>query len=92
MEGWRASGESAARYAERRGYSLSSLCKWATEQRREGKQKAAMSGFVKVEVEAGAAMKELVVEIGEARIRLKRGFDHALLSEVMGALLERAER
>ena len=78
---WRASGQSMARFAGTRGYSRSSLEKWAREQR--NRESAALE-FVRVEVVPSAA--GLLVEIGTARIRVSAGFDATLLRQVVAAL------
>lgn len=80
VEGWRASGQSAAVYAKTRGYSMSSLMRWASRERGESGQR-----FVRVEV-ASRTTSELSVEVGGARIRVTFGFDAALLREVIAAL------
>jgi hypothetical protein len=41
-------------------------------------------------VEAGETESELVVEVGGARMRVRRGFDATLLRGVVSALSERA--
>src|SRR4051812_46918860 len=87
VEGWRASGESGAAYAARRGYSRASLAKWSTALKR-GELAIAEPTFVRLEVEPTAAV-DLCVEVGEARIRVSHGFDGTLLREVVDALAGR---
>ncbi len=82
VEGWRASGESAESYAEARDYSRSSLTNWAAKMRVLVKTKEPTLLRLEVEKHCG----DLVVEIGAARIVVKRGFDGALLRDVVGAL------
>lgn len=69
-----------ARFAGTRGYSRSSLEKWARAQR---EALSPAPKFVRVEVVREAA---LVVEVGTARIRVGVGFDGSLLRQVVAAL------
>ncbi|AKT38703.1 hypothetical protein [Chondromyces crocatus] len=82
VQGWRASGESMARYAARRGYTETSLRNWAAA---EGTWSGA-PGLVRLVVAAPARDRELVVEVGAARIRVKTTFDAELLRAVVAAL------
>ena len=85
MVGWRASGLSAATYADRRGYSAASLLRWS--KRGAGAEPEAPR-FVRVEVVPSSSVggAELVVEVGDARVRVARRFDAALLRAVVDAL------
>ncbi len=75
---WRASGRTLAEFARQRGYSRSALEKWARAERSgEGPE------FVRLEV---ARVGGLTIEVGEARVRVERGFDAKLLLEVVAAL------
>ena len=86
VEAWRASGLAMAKFARVRGYSRSSLEKWARALREE--QSGEELKFVRLEVAHRCA--PLVLEIGAARIRLERGFDAELLRELVEALGARA--
>jgi hypothetical protein len=90
VEGWRGSGESAAAYSARRGYSRASLAKWSAALKRS-ELAVAEPRFVRLEVEPTAAV-DLCVEIGEARIRVSHGFDRTLLRGVVDALTGRCSR
>lgn len=69
-------------FARARGYSRSAIEKWARKVRAE--QPAAVPPrFVRVEL---AQPAELVVEVGAAHIRVRRGMDVSLLREVVDAL------
>ncbi len=82
---WRASGQSMARFASGRGYSRSSLEKWARELRElRARGSAAAPGLARVEIIASGG--GLVVEVGSARIRVSVGFDGGLLRQVVAAL------
>jgi len=83
VEAWRGSGQSAAKFAAARGFSSASLLRWASE--REAPPAGPGGGFVRLEVVATAAA-ELTVEVGGARVVVRRGFDRVLLREVVGAL------
>lgn len=80
---WRASGISMGRFAMGRGYSRSSLEKWARATRTDDVAIVSPT-FVRLEVER--APGELVVEVGAARIRVGRGFDATLLSDIVATL------
>jgi hypothetical protein len=84
VERWRASGESAAAYANRHGYSRASLANWAAALKRSAAA-IAKPRFVRLEVATSSAA-ELCIEVGEARVRVKPGFNAALLREVITAL------
>jgi len=93
VEGWKASGRPAVAYATTRGYSVSSLMRWAAG------CSVAEPRFVRLQVAETAALAQpggraadergaadITVEIGAARIRVARGFDAGLLFEVAAAL------
>jgi hypothetical protein len=82
---WRASGMTLAQFAKSRGYSRSSLEKWARTVREE--RTAIEPKFVRLEI---AGQPELVVEVGTVRIRVGRGFDASLLRDIVTALGARA--
>lgn len=86
VEAWRGSGLAMAKFARMRGYSRSSLEKWARALREE--QSGDELKFVRLEVAHRCASLE--IEIGAARIRLARGFDAELLREVVEVLGARA--
>jgi transposase-like protein len=92
VEGWRSSGEGVRQYATRRGYSETTLRKWI--RAAEARPWVSAPGLVRLvprsAVEAGETESELVVEVGGARVRVRRGFDAALLRGVVSALSERA--
>ena len=82
VQGWRASGESMARYAARRGYAETSLRNWAAA---EGTWSGA-PGLVRLVVASPVRDREVVVEVGAARIRVTATFDAELLGAVVAAL------
>lgn len=82
MELWQRSGQPAGRYAAAHGYSASSLLKWATAARRE-------HAFVRLEVAEAPQpdpSSDVIVEVGSARVRVAKGFDAAVLRQVVAAL------
>ncbi len=89
---WRESGESAAVFAAKRGYSMSSLFRWS--RRLDPKPKTRFLQLVpKAMVPAEQkASSELVVEVGLARVRIGTGFDEGLLANVVRVLSQRGER
>lgn len=80
---WRASGKTLGMFSRGRGYSRSALEKWARAHR-ANEMSRSEPRFVRLEV--AKVQKELVLEIGIARIRIERGFDTSLLREVVAAL------
>jgi hypothetical protein len=87
VEHWRGSGQSAAQYAARRGYSSASLLRWAkiAASRADVTSPPDPPRFVRLEV-ATARTAALVVEVGPARIVVERGFDVVHLRAVVAAL------
>ena len=82
VEQWQRSGQPAGRYASAHGYSATSLLKWAAAARRE-------HAFVRLEVSEAPRLgpsSDVIVEIGAARVRVAKGFDAAVLRQVVAAL------
>ena len=86
------SGEGVRQYASRRGYSETTLRKWirAEDARPVVDQPALVRLVPRSAVEVTEREAELVVEVGVARVRVRRGFDAALLRGVVLALAEHA--
>ena len=84
VAGWRASGKSKWAYSKEHGLALASLARWAA----QAEANATAVDFVRLELPARAAPlpSGLVLELGSARVRVERGFDGALLREVVEAL------
>jgi hypothetical protein len=83
---WRASGETAEEFARGRGYAATTLRWWSSRLRRET---LVPPGFVRLVPRAALPAEPasaLVVEVGDARIRVTRGFDPALSARVVAAL------
>ena len=88
---WRASGETAAAFASTRGFAASTLQYWSyrlSGGEKKGKSKSKKQRFVHVVPRsiAETTEREIIVEVGTARVRVSRGFDAELLAEVMRAL------
>lgn len=77
VQAWRASGESAFRFARANGVALNSLKRWA-----DAVPEA--QRFVRLEVAPAAAT--IAVQVGGARVVVAKGFDRALLRAVVEAL------
>ena len=84
---WRQSGLTAAEYAEKSGVAKASLGYWSYEYDRMNRAKPKVR---LARVERSAQAHSLVVEMGDVRIRLERGFDGALLRDAVRALREGA--
>ncbi len=95
MREWKASGESAAGFARRHGFSSSSLRYW---EGRLGPDETAhpkappLVRVVPGNAAAGLGQDEatVVVDVGGATIRVLPGFDATLLVEVVRVLREAA--
>lgn len=97
---WKASGESAAGFAKRHGFSSSSLRYWEgrlqlAEEEAEPRSVVKPDGptLVRVVPRRGATgpgrdETSVLVDVGGATIRVLPGFDAALLVEVVRALRE----
>ena len=85
VERWRGSAQSARDYCMTHGMSQASLRRWAQEV--DAASKVLAPRFVRVEVAErlrdGAG---LTVEIGRVRVRVERGFDSAVLRELVDVL------
>jgi hypothetical protein len=83
IEAWRASGETADVFAQGKGYEGSTLRWWSSRLGRAEKPR-----FLRLVPKACPLQgdAELVVEVGQARVRVKAGFDTTLLAEVVAAL------
>jgi hypothetical protein len=89
VAGWRNSGLSAAKYALRRGYSVTSLFTWAKRASLvEAGGDLGTQRFVRLEVAAPHPVSpaRVVIEIGSATVAVERGFDPELLRAVVDAL------
>ena len=91
---WRASGTKANEFAEGRSFRGSTLTHWASRLRhgalKRPPQKAVRLARVVrsaiVAVPVAAPSRGMTVEVGVVRVVVQRGFDGALLREVIAAL------
>ena len=89
VRAWREAGGSAEAFAKGKGFSGSALRLWGS---RLSPRPATASPRIVALVPrssvptATAVGSEVVIEIGTARVRVARGFDHALLAEVVAVL------
>lgn len=87
VEAWRASGQSAARFAAEHDLSASSLLRWSSLlARRAPARTSAAPAFVPVVRAQPLAARELLIEVGVARVRVAAGFDPELLASVVRAI------
>jgi hypothetical protein len=86
VRGWRASGLTATAYADGKGFAGSTLRFWAN--RLKSAPVTSAPRVVQLVARRAEPEAEVVIEIGAARVRVRRGFDRALLAEVLGALGE----
>jgi hypothetical protein len=100
VEEWRKSGKSAPEFAADKPYAGSTL-QWAASRlkqgparaSRPGKGRRAPTGEIRMarvvrRVSQAAVVAEMVIEVAGTRIGVRRGFDRALLREVVSALSE----
>jgi hypothetical protein len=88
VDGWRASGLTAAQYAARRGYSVESLRRWT--KKAVASKRMSAPQFVRLEIAASPRNRALVVEVGAGRILVEPGFDAEHLRAVVAALAEKS--
>lgn len=83
VRAWRASGQLAEDFANSIGFAPSTLRRWASQL---GRSQAPR--FVELVPQASVPpeRRNMVVEVGAARIRVEQGFDPSLLAAVVGAL------
>ena len=100
VEEWRKSGKSAAEFAADKPYAGSTL-QWAASRLKQSPPRASkprtgrpvsvgeirMAKVVR-RTNPEAAVAEMVIEVAGTRIGVRRGFDRALLREVVSALSE----
>jgi hypothetical protein len=94
VRAWRSSGKTASTFAEEKGLTLSALRYWAARLSRKPAAPAMVRLVATSAVPAvpaamtpvAEAKAELVVEVGDAQVRVARGFDPELLRAVVHAL------
>lgn len=95
VKAWKSSGQSAADYARGRGFAASTLRWWSS---RLGREPVASDVVAKpsaarpvrmvrlVTAPPRPAPRALTVRVGAAQVDVQRGFDRALLRELVDAL------
>jgi hypothetical protein len=90
VDAWRSSGPTAAQFAAQNGFSTSALTGWSSKLRHRPAPRPRAPAFVAVVRKDAAPVRELVVEVAVARVRVTPGFDPALLTAVLCALGRRS--
>lgn len=86
---WRASGETAGEFCDGKPFSVSTLRWWSSRLTRDRGSASAARGIRVALVERVAAAppdspaQALVIELGAARIAVRRGFDRETLAAVL---------
>ena len=91
VRAWRESGLSAAEFAKPEGYRPTTLSWWGSELRRRERVRSSAEpklAMARVRVVRRPTARDgtISVVVGGAQITLRRGFDAALLREIVGAL------
>jgi hypothetical protein len=69
-------------WCEKTGYSIGQLKYWITKCNKLARESKA-SGWARVEIVGSSSPSNITVQVGVARIEVERGFDRAVLGEVM---------
>ena len=85
VRAWRAGGQAAQSYCSQQRISRESLRRWVAEVDATSSPPPAAT-FVRLQV--ATPPSEMAVHVGQARIVVRRGFDPALLRDVVRALGE----
>jgi hypothetical protein len=87
---WDASGEASATFSRGKGYSASALRYWARRLEQEGRREHRVAEtpvrIARVVREGDDGAGPIVVEVGAVRVSVGRGFDRAVLQEVLEVL------
>jgi hypothetical protein len=94
VQAWRASGKTAEEYASAFEFQASTLRYWASRLKTESAEKPVVmarvvrrrSRALVVQPVGADVQSEVAVEVGRARIIVRRGFDAELLRQVAAAL------
>ena len=82
VKAWRTSGLTAKAYAQREGLNAGTLRWWSSRLRDESSSPA----FIEVALPEPVAPASIEVLVGQATLRVQRGFDPDLLRELVSAL------
>jgi len=90
VDEWRASGKSAQEFSQGKGFSAGGLRYWASrlgKARQEAStQQARLARVVRSRKPTPAAETPIVIEVGDARLGVRRGFDPGVLRAVLDVL------
>jgi hypothetical protein len=78
VEAWRSSGLTAAQFAAQNGFSTSALTSGSSKLRHRAAPRPSAPAFVAVARKDAAPVRELVVDVARARVRVTQGFAPAL--------------
>ncbi len=85
---WKRSGKSLRAFTEGKPFKASTLRWWATELRKSVDPTSDIRMLAVRPVPRVAALPSLVVEVGDARVVVAKGFDPTLLRDVVASLRE----
>ena len=91
---WRASGKTARKFCEERGYSATRLYWWSSQLKRsegatKGKTGVAMARVVRSGVaQASSPRTPIVIQVGNARVEVTDDVDRGMLSTVLQSLAD----
>jgi len=90
VEEWRSSGVSATEFSAGKGFSASGLRYWKSRLRRSGgrREDVRIARVVRAAHPGGVVDTPIVVELGRARVGVRRGFDAEALRGVLQVLGE----
>lgn len=88
VAGWKASGLSAPAFAAGKDFSASGLRYWANHLSRKQAAEGSEVRIARVVTSGGMVESEtpVILEVDGARVALRRGFDRAVLADVLTAL------
>jgi hypothetical protein len=82
IEDYRTGGLTMIQWCEKTGYSMGQLKYWIAKCNKLARKSEA-GGFALVEIVDSSSTAKITVRVGVARIEVERGFDRAILAEVM---------
>jgi hypothetical protein len=82
IEDYRTGGLTMIQWCEKTGYSIGQLKYWIAKCNKLARKSEA-GGWARVEIVDSNSTAKITVHVGVARIEIERGFDRAVLGEVM---------
>lgn len=86
VQAWRESGATADEFAEGKGFAPATLRFWASRLGRRAPAPRLVQLVPKTTQVVEPVASSLEIAIGDARVRVGRGFDRELLADVVGVL------